>query len=381
MFTVADEQFMRQALGLATTSLYLTSPNPRVGCVLVRDGQVLGEGATQSAGGDHAEVQAVKQALRRGHALEGATAYVSLEPCAHFGRTPPCADLLVQHKVARVVAAIEDPNPQVAGKGLQRLREAGVDVRCGLMADEARELNIGFFSRMLRGRPWVRMKLAASLDGITALPNGRSQWITSEDARADGHHWRARACVVLTGVGTVLQDDPQLSVRFVDTPRQPRKLLVDSRLQAPPAARLFDDGPVTVFSAKAGAAADALRARGHEVVTLPDAQGKVDLTALVMWLGKQSVNELHVEAGTRLNGSLLRTGVVDELLIYLAPKLLGQGQGLALLGPFDDLTQALQLQLGSVELIGRDLRIIARTPSATFYGHSCSPASLQHSVQ
>lgn len=366
MFTVADEQFMRQALGLATTSLYITSPNPRVGCVLVRDGQVLGEGATQAAGGDHAEVQAVKQALRRGHALEGATAYVSLEPCAHFGRTPPCADLLVQHKVARVVAAVEDPNPQVAGKGLQRLREAGVDVRCGLMADEARELNIGFFSRMLRGRPWVRMKLAASLDGITALPNGRSQWITSEDARADGHHWRARACAVLTGVGTVLQDDPQLSVRFVDTPRQPRKLLVDSRLEAPPAARLFDDGPVTVFSAKAGAAADALRARGHEVVTLPDAQGKVDLTALVMWLGKQAVNELHVEAGTRLNGSLLSAGVVDELLIYLAPKLLGQGQGLALLGPFDDLTQALQLQLGSVEPIGRDLRIIARTPSATF---------------
>lgn len=367
MFDAADVAHMSAALRLAERALYLSAPNPRVGCVITQAGEVVGEGSTQAAGGDHAEVQAVKDALRRGQVLEGATVYVTLEPCAHHGRTPPCADLLVKHKVARVIAAVEDPNPLVAGKGLARLRAAGIDVRCGLMADEARELNIGFFSRMMRGRPWVRLKAAASLDGITALPNGQSQWITGEAARKDGHHWRARACAVLTGAGTVLQDDPQLNVRWVQTPRQPRKLLVDSRLDAPLHARLLADGPVTVFTgAAAPGRVQGWQAAGHHVVALADANGKVDLSAMMRWLGDDQVNELHVEAGARLHASLLRAGVVDELLLYLAPMLLGQGAGIAAIGPLERLADATGLRIVGAEPVGADLRIIARTAAADF---------------
>jgi diaminohydroxyphosphoribosylaminopyrimidine deaminase/5-amino-6-(5-phosphoribosylamino)uracil reductase len=375
-FSEQDQRFMRRALDLAHSAMYRTSPNPRVGCVLVRDGQVLGEGATLAAGQDHAEVQAVKQAWERGHEVRGATAYVTLEPCAHHGRTPPCADLLATQGVARVVAALVDPNPLVAGQGLQRLRDAGIQVDVGLFADEAREINLGFISRMVRGTPWVRLKVAASLDGVTALPNGASQWITSEAARADGHHWRARACAVLTGLGTVRADDPQLNVRAVQTPRQPIRIVIDSRLECPPTARLLQsaDSPLWIVHAlspeRAAPRLAALRSAATTSLDLqdialpadPGKPGKTDLRALMQVLGQRGINELHCEAGEKLNGSLLRAGVVDELLLYLAPQLLGEGAGLAALGPYQQINEGLALRWHDVQRVGADLRILARFP-------------------
>ncbi|WP_079418699.1 bifunctional diaminohydroxyphosphoribosylaminopyrimidine deaminase/5-amino-6-(5-phosphoribosylamino)uracil reductase RibD [Thiomonas intermedia] len=379
-FNGEDQRHMRRALDLARGAMYRTSPNPRVGCVLVRDGQVLGEGATQAAGQDHAEVQAVKQAWERGHVLPGATAYVTLEPCSHHGRTPPCADLLVTQGVARVVAAMVDPNPRVAGQGLQRLREAGIEVDVGLFADEAREINPGFIARMVRGTPWVRLKVAASLDGVTALPNGASQWITGEAARADGHHWRARSCAVLTGLGTVRADDPQLNVRAVPTPRQPIRIVIDSRLECPPTARLLQsaDSPLWIvhalppelaaprLAALRSAAIGSLDLQDIALPADPDKPGKTDLRALMQVLGQRGINELHCEAGEKLNGSLLRAGVVDELLLYLAPQLLGEGAGLAALGPYRSLTEGLALRWHAVDPVGSDLRILARFPSSSF---------------
>lgn len=370
MFSEADFIHMQRALTLAARGMYTTTPNPRVGCVLVKDGVAIGEGSTQPAGQDHAEVQALKDARRRGHDPQGATAYVSLEPCSHFGRTPPCVHALIDARVKRVIAAMEDPNPQVSGSGLSRLRDAGIDVRCGLLANEARELNIGFVSRMTRGRPWVRMKVAASLDGRTALPSGESQWITGAAARTDGHAWRARACAILTGIGTVREDDPQLTVREVETPRQPLRVLVDSRLDVPPTARLLHGAPPLVFCGRIdernAACAEALTARGVEIVSLANAHGKVDLPAMLKALGERGINELHVEAGHKLNGSLLRENCVDELLVYLAPSLLGADSAgmfdLAAPGALDARTR---LVFHTVDRVGDDLRILARlqTPS------------------
>ncbi len=353
------------ALALARESLYLSSPNPHVGCVITAaDGRVLGQGYTQAAGGPHAEVMALRDAQARGHEVRGGTAWVTLEPCAHVGRTGPCCDALAQAGVARVVASLVDPNPQVAGQGLARLRAAGIAVETGPGAAESRELNIGFFSRMVRGTPWVRMKVAASLDGTTALDNGRSQWITSEAARADGHAWRARACAILTGIGTVLEDDPRLDVREVQTSRQPGVVVVDSRLELPSTARLFQPGrAVWVYTAVDDARKrSALEARGATVIPLPGAGGKVDLPALLRDLGRREINELHVEAGHKLNGSLVREGLVDEFLVYLAPTLLGAGRGMAALGPLSDLAQGLRLAFGDIERVGPDLRILARVP-------------------
>lgn len=362
---------MPEALALAEQALTLSNPNPRVGCVLSdAQGQVLGRGFTQQAGGPHAEIMALRDAQLRGHSVVGATAWVTLEPCSHQGRTGPCCDALAAAGVARVVAACEDPNPQVAGQGLARLAAAGVAVQQGTdaQAEQARALNIGFFSRMLRGQPWVRMKMAASLDGRTALDDGRSQWITDLPARTDGHAWRARACAVLTGIGTVLQDDPQLDVRLVPSTRQPHLVLVDSRLQLPLSARLLGPARQLLIYTAGGdeAKADQLRARGATVVQLPGrtpaTAAKVDLGALLRDLAAREVNEVHVEAGTQLNGSLLREGLVDELLVYIAPKLIGQGMGMARLGPLDDLGQAQALRWSSVEQLGPDLRILAQIP-------------------
>jgi diaminohydroxyphosphoribosylaminopyrimidine deaminase/5-amino-6-(5-phosphoribosylamino)uracil reductase len=343
--------------------MFITTPNPRVGCVIVRDGRVIGAGHTLAAGQAHAEVQALRDAAARGNPVRGATAYVTLEPCSHHGRTPPCADALVEAGLARVVAAMEDPNPLVAGQGMARLRAAGIIAESGLLADAAREMNIGFFSRMERGIPWVRMKAAASLDGRTALHNGRSQWITSQPARDDGHWWRARACAILTGIGTVLEDDPQMTVRAVDTPRQPQRIVIDSRLQISPDARILQGGGTLVVAARPDADKEALlRASGTEVLMLPNAAGKVDLPALLRELGRRQVNELHVEAGFKLNGSLLREGCVDELLLYLAPTLLGDAQGLFDLPRLEDLAGQRRLAFHEVKQIGPDLRILARFP-------------------
>ena len=305
---------------------------------------------------------ALRDAADSGHDVRGATAYVTLEPCSHQGRTGPCCDALIQAGIAKVVASISDPNPLVAGHGFERLRAAGIEVVVGPGAEESRELNIGFFSRMVRGTPWVRVKSAASLDGTTALTNGASQWITSRAARADGHAWRARACAVLTGIGTVLDDNPQLDVREVDTPRQPHVVVVDSKLQLPLDANLLKpDRDCYVYTAVQDANKQAaLESKGVQVVHLPNAAGKVDLAAMLKDLGRRGINELHVEAGHKLNGSLIREGLVDELLVYLAPRLLGQGWGMADFGPLTGLSEGLALEFKSVEKVGPDLRVLAR---------------------
>ena len=359
MFTLADQEFMSRALALAERGLFTTTPNPRVGCVIVRDGAVVGEGFHERAGGPHAETNALGAAGAR---AEGATAYVTLEPCSHHGRTPPCADALIAAKVRRVVVAMGDPNPKVAGEGFARLRAGGVEVATGLLEEDARELNIGFVSRLTRGRPWVRLKVAATLDGKTALANGRSQWLTGEPARRDGHRWRARACAVLTKIGTVKDNDPRLTVREVETARQPLKVLVDSRLEVPLGARVLEGGNVLVAAASAdGAKIAALRAGGAEVVVLPNAAGKVELGDLMRELARRELNEVHVEAGVRLNGSLVAAGVVDELLVYLAPALIGEsGQGMFGLPPMERLGEKVGLRLMDVARIGDDLRVRAR---------------------
>ncbi len=364
MISPADQPYMAQALRLAERGLYSTSPNPRVGCVIVRDGVLVGEGWHQRAGEAHAEVNALQQA---GTAARGATAYVTLEPCSHHGRTPPCTEALLAAGIRRVVAAMADPNPLVAGRGLAQLQAAGVAVDVGLMADEAHELNIGFVSRMTRKRPWVRLKAAASLDGKTALQNGESQWITGPQARQDGHCWRARACAILSGIGTVRKDDPQLNVRGVDTSRQPLKVIVDSRLELSPAARLLEVGNVLLVSAGQAVAevaerAAALRERGAEILDLPDGKGRVDLHALLHELAQRGLNEVHVEAGSRLNGALLAAGLVDEVLLYLAPCLLGDtARGLFALPALESLAGKHQLAIRAAERLGDDLRVLART--------------------
>jgi diaminohydroxyphosphoribosylaminopyrimidine deaminase/5-amino-6-(5-phosphoribosylamino)uracil reductase len=357
--------WMQRALSKALDALYRSDPNPRVGCVLVKDGRLLGEGATQAPGGPHAEVEALAAARALGHDVRGATAYVTLEPCNHFGRTPPCVDALLAAGIGRVVAAMEDPNPLVAGEGFRRLRAGGVDVACGLLADEARALNVGFVSRMTRGRPWVRMKLAASLDGQSALADGTSQWITGPAARRDGHAFRARASALLTGIGTVRLDDPRLDVRDVETPRQPWRVLVDSRFEVEPTSRLVAgvaEGKrlLVVGAVDAPERRAALAARGCETLILPNADGKVDLPALLSELARREVNELHVEAGGKLNGSLIREDCVDELLLYLAPSLLGPGMPMIELAPIASLGARRTLHYDDVALVGDDLRIRAR---------------------
>lgn len=357
---------MQQALALAEQGLFITSPNPRVGCVITSpDGQVLGTGHTQRAGGPHAEIMALRDAKGRGHDVRGAHAYVTLEPCSHHGRTGPCCDALIQAGVAKVIASMQDPNPAVAGQGFARLRAAGIAVEVGEGADESRELNIGFFSRMIRGTPWVRMKIAASLDGRTALDNGVSQWITGPAARADGHVWRARSCAVLTGIGTVKEDNPRLDVREVETPRQPKLVVVDSRLETPLDAALFaPERPVLIYAARANPAAQqALEEKGATVILCPNPQGKVDLAAMLRDLAKREVNELHVESGHKLNGSLLREGLIDEFLLYLAPRLIGAGRGMVDIGPLDSLDQSVALEYRKITNIGADLRVLARIPS------------------
>lgn len=357
--TADDFRWMARALELAARGLFTTTPNPRVGCVIVRDDQLVGEGWHIRAGEPHAEIHALAMA---GEAARGATAYVTLEPCSHHGRTPPCADALVKAGVKRVVAAMSDPNPLVAGRGLQRLRDAGIDTLAGVQEAEARELNIGFISRMTRGRPWLRIKVAATLDGKTALENGVSQWITGDDARRDAHRWRARSCAVLTGIGTVRDDDPQLNVRAIATDRQPLRVVVDARLDTPLNARLLDGGPVLI-----AAAVDnperiaALQRRGADVVVLPNDGGKVDLNALMQELGRRGLNEVTAESGFKLNGSLLREGCVDELVLYLAPFLVGDAaRGLFNLPALSTLADKRPLTLRDVRMIGQDLRILAR---------------------
>lgn len=366
--TDLDRQRLLEALALAQEAIGLSDPNPRVGCIIGHaDGRVLGRGHTQQAGGPHAEVMALRDAAAAGQSTRGATAWVTLEPCAHHGRTPPCCDALIEAGVARVVVAVGDPFAQVAGAGMARLRAAGIEVVMGddTVAQAARELNLGYFHRLAHQRPWVRLKTAMSIDGRTALPDGRSQWITGEEARCDGHRWRRRAGAVLTGIGTVLGDDPRLDVRLVPAPRQPLRVVADSGLRLPPTARILaPPGSVLVVTACADPGrADALRARGAEVLLLADAEHRVDLTQVVDELGRRQVNELHLEAGATLGGAMLRAGLVDELLVYCAPILIGDGAPLAALGGLPDLASAPRFRFESVERVGDDLRLRWRRPT------------------
>lgn len=370
-----DDDFLLRACELARQAIGLSEPNPRVGCVLVSAaGQVIGQGHTQQAGGPHAEVMALRDAESRGLPVAGATAFVTLEPCAHHGRTPPCADALVRAGLARVVVALLDPNPLVGGQGVGRLQAAGIQVEV-MPADHpcavaSRELNIGFLSRMERQRPWLRMKIAGSLDGRTALANGQSKWITGEAARADGQVWRARAGAVLTGIGTVLADDPRLDVRAVAVPRQPLRVVLDSQWRTPLVARLWGaPGEASVYGLGADHLDEPARRRrqaladaGRALCDLPaDASGRcVDLAALLADLARRGVNELHVEAGARLNAAFIAAGLVDEYLFYLAPKLIGPGRALADLAPLSDLADAVALRFHEVQQVGEDLRVRAR---------------------
>ncbi|HEX4524992.1 MAG TPA: bifunctional diaminohydroxyphosphoribosylaminopyrimidine deaminase/5-amino-6-(5-phosphoribosylamino)uracil reductase RibD [Casimicrobiaceae bacterium] len=353
-----DRAFMTRALKLAELGLYTTTPNPRVGCVLVRDGYIIGEGWHQRAGGPHAEVHALADAAARGADARGATVYVTLEPCNHHGRTPPCTDALLAAGVARVVAAMADPYPPAA-HGAERLRASGIEVDIGLLEDNARELNPGWLMNIEHGRPWVRVKIAASLDGRTALENGASQWITGEEARADGHRWRARACAILTGIGTVQHDDPQLTVRGVATPRQPLKVIVDRHGDLPANARVLADGEVLVVTASTPRVVWPPTVR---TMNLPDRDGRIDLAAMMAALAAEGINEVHVEAGARLNGALLAAGLVDELLVYLAPCLLGDGaRGMfALPAPLDRLDDRTPLRIAGIDPVGTDWRVLAR---------------------
>ena len=356
-----DYDWMRQALALARQSLYITAPNPRVACLIVRDGQLLASGATQQAGGPHAEVMALRQARERGVDVRGATFYVTLEPCSHHGRTPPCAEALVAAAPARVVVAMLDPNPLVAGRGLARLRQAGIAVDGPLCVEQALEINAGFFARMTRSRPWLWLKMAASLDGRSALSDGRSQWITGPQARDDGHHWRARSCVVLTGIGTVQADNPRLNVRAVDTPRPPIKAVLDTQLKLDPQAALLDGSVCWVFSHRRDPQREAqLAERNAQVIHMPLRDGHVDVHAVLDWMAGQQVNEVHAEAGATLSGALLDAGVVDQLLMYVAPKVLGQGRGVADIAALSGLDAVHPFDFTDLRRLGLVARLLAR---------------------
>jgi diaminohydroxyphosphoribosylaminopyrimidine deaminase/5-amino-6-(5-phosphoribosylamino)uracil reductase len=363
MIAAMDREMMTRALALAERGLYTTAPNPRVGCVIARDGLVLGEGWHERAGEAHAEVRALEDARNRGGDVRGATAYVTLEPCNHHGRTPPCTEALLAAGIQRVVAAMSDPDPVAAG-GADRLRAAGVTVEMGVLEDAARELNVGWLHRLSHGRPWIRVKVAASLDGRTALENGASRWITGDEARADGHRWRARACAILTGIGTVRQDDPQLTVRAIATPRQPIKIVIDRHGDLPRTARVLEGGAVIVVT---GTAPVASLPGNVQVLSLPDRDGRIDLRAMAMALGSREINELHVEAGAKLNGALLAAGIVDELLLYVAPCLLGDpARGMfAFPAPLQRLDERVSLKLRSIDAVGSDWRIVARVDRAS----------------
>ncbi|HLS43445.1 MAG TPA: bifunctional diaminohydroxyphosphoribosylaminopyrimidine deaminase/5-amino-6-(5-phosphoribosylamino)uracil reductase RibD [Paenalcaligenes sp.] len=378
---LTDQQWMQKALRLAQSVLHLTSPNPRVGCVIVQDHQLVGEGATQRAGGAHAEVMALKQARQQGADLSQCTVYVSLEPCSHYGRTPPCVEALLHARPQRVVVALVDPNPHVSGKGIQALRSAGIPVDVGIGAQEALELNPGFISRMMFQRPFVWLKLASSLDGRSALADGESKWITGAEARLDGHQWRARSCMVLSGIGTIVDDNPLLTVRGLDTPRQPIRAVVDSSFRIDPNAALFNGDPVWIFTTVINPEKTALLSQRNArvIVLAATADGKVNLTELFEFLRAEDINEIHVEAGATLSGALFRQQCVDQLLVYQAPVLLGPGRPMLQLPALPQLADAKRFEFVDVRQVGADVRTVLREPSRWAQLQQILDISLQHS--
>ncbi|WP_311515376.1 bifunctional diaminohydroxyphosphoribosylaminopyrimidine deaminase/5-amino-6-(5-phosphoribosylamino)uracil reductase RibD [Oligella urethralis] len=369
-----DEQWMREAIQLAHSALYITSPNPRVACLIVRDGRVVGKGCTQAVGQDHAEVQAIKDAKARvpAEALRGATFYVTLEPCSHYGRTPPCVDAVIACQPAQVVIAMRDPNPLVAGRSITKMQQAGIEVRSGILAEEALALNPGFISRMVTKRPWLRSKIACSMDAKVALADGESKWITAAAARADGQHWRARSCVVLTGIGTVLADDPLLNVRAVETPRQPIRAVIDRRFIIDEKAALFNGAPVWLFvedraltAAEQQKEARLVQEKNARLIKIPlsnsdGASEALDLHAVMAYLADNEINEVHLEAGPRLNAAFLEANLMDEVLMYMAPKIIGPGREAFALSPLQRLSEARQMVFFEQQLVGTDIRLSAR---------------------
>jgi len=355
-FNWFDHQCMARALQLARKGMNTTHPNPRVGCIISNDGQVVGSGWHKKTGEAHAEINALKSA---GDKARGATAYVTLEPCNHSGRTPPCVDALINAKVARVVFALEDPNPQVNGSGSQRLLEAGIEVQSGLMAVEAEELNAGFLKRMRQGRPWLRIKLAQSMDGHIGLANGDSQWISGPESRADVQNWRARSDVILTGIGTVLADNPSLNVRNSENARQPARVIVDSQWRMPANAQLLGlPGKVVIAGLDKNIIPDTLKKTDAECIALPALEGRVDMKALLIELGKRGFNEIQVEAGATLCGTLIQQRLVDELVIYQAPIILGGGAVSPFAAPrLDNMQDRVHLEWVDSRRIGKDLRL------------------------
>jgi diaminohydroxyphosphoribosylaminopyrimidine deaminase/5-amino-6-(5-phosphoribosylamino)uracil reductase len=366
--TDQDFQWMAQALRLARQGLLTTTPNPRVGCVIVKNNQILGAGAHLKAGQPHAEVHALREA---GTQAEAADVYVTLEPCSHYGRTPPCVEAVIAVKPKRVIIAMQDPNPLVAGRGVAALRAQGIEVVVGVMENEARNLNQGFISRMTHGLPYVRSKVAASLDGRTALNNGKSQWITGEQARLDVQQWRAQSCAIVTGIGTVLADNPSMTVRLENTTRQPLRVIIDSRLQTPVDSKMLDpvilnSSPVLiVYAHDQNQRADQLKAAGAELVLLPGAANKVDLKALLQLLGQRGINEVLVEAGQGLNGALLHAGLIDEFVFYYAPKLMGDAaKAMFAMPELTEMQQVTELQILDVRQVGSDIRLQAKPVKA-----------------
>lgn len=351
---------MRAALEQARKGRYIAPPNPAVGCVIVKNGEIVARGYTHAPGSQHAEIDALMNAKAAGVDVTGATVYVTLEPCSHYGRTPPCAARLIEEKVARVVAALEDPNPLVSGKGLEMLRQAGIEVSCGVCRDEAYESNIGFFTRMTTGRPWVRLKTAVTLDGRTALLDGKSRWITGQEARRRGRLWRARAQGILTGIGTVLADNPQMSVREEKLP-SPLKFVVDSQALTPVTFNILQGQPTTIFVGMQApeSRVEALTAAGATVRRVHGVDG-LDLREIIEAIAAEGVNELHVEAGATLSGALLERGFVDEIVCYLAPAIMGEGLPFAHLGPFKQMSEVLRWKFAAIERVGDDLEVVLR---------------------
>ena len=362
--TNQDFHWMAHALRLARQGLFTTTPNPRVGCVIVKNNQIIGAGAHLKAGEPHAEVYALRQASTQ---VEGADVYVTLEPCSHHGRTPPCVEAVIAAKPRRVIIAMHDPNPLVAGRGVAALRALGIEVVIGVMENEARALNQGFISRMTRGLPYVRSKIAASLDGRTALNNGKSQWITGEPARLDVQQWRAQSCAIITGIGTVMADDPSMTVRLEGTPRQPLRVIVDSCLRTPLDSKMLDPlilkhSPVLIVYADDKAQrAVKLEQAGAELVLAADAANKVDLRALLQILAQRGINEVLVEAGQGLNGALVHAGLIDEFIFYYAPKLMGDAaKAMFAMPELTEMQQVTELEIIDVRQLGRDVRLQAK---------------------